>query len=411
MFKYLVVFAMLASLANAHIYDNEIGSVSYGEYMKSSPINFPVEDVVLALPVISANGGKKTVVGSSIANMGIRVEIYQANIFQQIKDYTSGKSPFILASFDEIALAAQYLNAGQGTKPVAVMLQVQGAPVYKVILKDQPQGSPNIFAFEPSGKYLSFAQTMDNAEIMVGRLTGGFSAALMDEINLSKITGGLDLVGTGAEGTVAGAKVDADTKFLSKQILLCREDFFTKNKQIVEKLVLAILMEQESYASGDRVSATIKYFEQFQTDLERFEAGHDMQVVEKYLKTVTFAMQPEQIEYFFKGQFQNDLTQFQTFLRSRGYIENNDVHFIFSSRIDYSSDFFIKNLKVLHKNARGENLVKKEISTPLTLSEDKGTTFQIKMAIRFSGNVSSDTLKQFMQTMKIAEFKFQVENQ
>ncbi len=179
----------------------------------------------------------------------------------QVKNYMAGKTPFLRGTFRMLGQASEVLGSDPRTKPV-IILQLSWSKGDHIVARENlrtlndlrgkdrkvriacQQGGPHVGLLYDS---LDAAQIKrDEVEIIwVPDLTGPngpadkfrndptIDACCVITPDLFGLTGGLESVGTGAEGTVAGAHMLNSTQQMSRSIAdvyAVRSDWFQANK-------------------------------------------------------------------------------------------------------------------------------------------------------------------------------------
>lgn len=229
-----------------------------------------------------ANGGLETTPDSLYGKQGLKLRLTAGDDFvQQVRDYMGGKSPFLRGTYRMLGQASEVIGKDPRTKPVVILQLSWSAGDHVVVregfrtlndLKPNPQrngGKKVRIACQQGGPHvgllydaLDAAQlTKDDVEVVfVKDLTGPGGAAekfrgdpTIDACcvitpDMIGLTGGLDSAGTGAEGTVTGARVLVSTQNMSRSIAdvyAVRADWYRANRPAVEKFVAAYLAGAE----------------------------------------------------------------------------------------------------------------------------------------------------------------------
>ncbi|MFH5804792.1 hypothetical protein [Alienimonas sp. DA493] len=218
-------------------------------------------------------GGLKTADGSAFDELGLNLNLTPGDDFvAQVKDYMSGKSPFLRGTFRMLGQASGVIGADPRTKPV-VILQLSWSAGDHVVgregvrtvndLKGKKiavqQGGPHVGLLYDVLKSAELSK--DDVEIVfVPDLTGPDGAAELfrqDESvaaccvitpDMIGLTGGPDSAGTGAEGTVKGARVVVSTAELNRSVAdvyAVRKDWFDAHRDQCEALVAGWLAGRE----------------------------------------------------------------------------------------------------------------------------------------------------------------------
>lgn len=223
-------------------------------------------------------GGLVTKRGSAYGNMGLNMKLTPGDDFvKQVQNYMSGKSPFLRGTFRMLGQASEVIASDPRTKPV-VILQLSWSAGDHIVSRSRfntlndlapvngkkvriacQKGGPHVGLLYDS---LQVANIPRNAieVVWVDDLTGPngpaerfrkdptIDACCVITPDMFGLTGGPDSKGTGAEGTVAGAKVLNSTADMSRSIAdvyAVRSDWFKANRGWVEKFVAGYLRATE----------------------------------------------------------------------------------------------------------------------------------------------------------------------
>ena len=220
-----------------------------------------------------ANGGLTTSPDSIYGQQGLKLKLTPGDDFvQQVKDYMSGKSPFLRGTFRMLGQASEVVGSDPRTKPV-VILQLSWSAGDHIVAREGlktlndlkregkkvriacQQGGPHVGLLYDALAAASF--TNDDVEIVfVPDLTGPNGAAekfRSDESidaccvitpDMIGLTGGVDSTGTGAEGTVEGAHVLVSTQNMNRSVAdvyAVRSDWYETHRDEVDKFVAGYL--------------------------------------------------------------------------------------------------------------------------------------------------------------------------
>jgi outer membrane protein OmpA-like peptidoglycan-associated protein len=176
----------------------------------------------------------------------------------------SGKSPFLRGTFRMIGMASEVIGSDPRTKGVVIMQMTWSAGDHMVVkpgikritdLRGKTiclqQGGPHVGMFDDILKTGQLSWDDVNV-IFVDDLTGdkgpaerfrrdrSVDACFVISPDMIGLCGGLRDTGSGAEGTVRGAKVLVSTAELSRSIAdvyVCRKDWYDRNRDTVTKIV------------------------------------------------------------------------------------------------------------------------------------------------------------------------------
>lgn len=254
-------------------YADQIGPVQVRDVQwdGKSPLNMPCITWGGESALFQANGLKlQTDPNSTFANLGVNLNITKQDDFkQQVRDYMSGKTPFLRGTFHMVGLAAEVLNSDSRTKPVCILQETWSLGDHIVARKNIKTLSdlkgttgivqtcgPHVGLVDDALKAANLQWT-DIKVIWVDDLTGdkGPAEALRTTPNadwctvitpdMIGLTGGLQNVGSGAEKTIDGGHVLVSTSEMSRSIadvICCRSDFYRRNENLMQKIVAGYLV-------------------------------------------------------------------------------------------------------------------------------------------------------------------------
>ena len=251
-------------------FSKTVGSVRPQAVTKKQPVEIPFITWGGDAATFHANGGLSTKSGSIYDELGLKIKLTPGDDFVgQVKNYVSGKTPFLRGTFRMLGQASEVLGNSPGTKPVVIM-QLSWSAGDHIVSRDgfstlndlAPKNGKKVkIAIQKGGPHVgllydslaSASLTRDDVELVwVDDLTGpnGPAQKFRDDNSIDAccvitpdmlgLTGGFDSKGTGAEGTVAGARVLNSTQSMSRSIAdvyAVRSDWFKANRQFVEKFV------------------------------------------------------------------------------------------------------------------------------------------------------------------------------
>jgi ABC-type nitrate/sulfonate/bicarbonate transport system substrate-binding protein len=266
----LIALAAWAALACGMVAAQEsfrqlVGDVAIRPVEGASAVKVPFITWGGDVATFLANGELKTQPGSIYKQAGLNIELTPGDDFAaQVKDYLSGRTPFLRGTFRMLGQASEVIGADPRTKPVVIMQLSWSAGDHIVAreglktlndLKGRKiacqQGGPHVGLLYDS---LTAAQ-LSNRDVQIvwtKDLTGpegaaekfrqdpSIDACCVITPDLIGLTGGFDQVGSGAEGTVAGAHVINSTQQMSRSIAdvyAVRRDWYDANQEWVKKFV------------------------------------------------------------------------------------------------------------------------------------------------------------------------------
>lgn len=279
-----MLLMMVATTVNAQqkqTFESLVGDVEVAPVENSPITQVPFITWGGDVATFVANGGLTTTPQSIYGKSGLSLKLIPGDDFQkQVRDYISGKSPYLRGTYHMVALASEIMNKDPRTKPVMVLQltwslgdHLVGREGIKTInsLKGKKiclqQGGPHIGLIDDSLK--AAALTWDDITIVWAKnLTGDESPAAMFRADPSidaccvispdmiGLTSGLESVGSGGEGTVKGAHVVNSTASMSRSIAdvyVVRSDYYASNKDKIEKFVVGYLKSTEELLKGKEV--------------------------------------------------------------------------------------------------------------------------------------------------------------
>jgi len=327
-----------------------------------------------------ANGGLTTQAGSLYQKQGLNLRLVPGDDFlQQVRDYRAGKTPFLRGTFHMIGLASEVIGADPRTKGVAI-LQLTWSAGDHLVAREQikrlddlkgktvvlQQAGPHVGMLDDVLK--SAQLTWDDIKIVwakdltasadspaeLFRKRADLDACFAITPDMVGLCGGLTSVGSGAEGTVKGAKVLVSTAQLSRSIAdvyVCRKDFYDANKELVTKFVAGYLKACEEVIELKK-QYEARGSEPYQALLQLTQDIYGKQTIpvlddaHGLLSDCTFAGYPGNVAFFTE---EGNLTGFEAFQKSalevavnRGYAKERMG--LFPSGLDYQSPLFLSYL-------------------------------------------------------------------
>lgn len=269
----LLVLAM-CQYAHAQVsFKSLVGDVQTGTVQSGGAINVPYITWGGDVATFHANGGLATTPDSIYGKAGLNLKLTAGdNFVQQVKDYMEGKTPYLRGTFRMVSMAAEVLNSDPRTKPVMVLQLTYSQGDHIVSTKDIKTLNDlkgKRIALQQGGPHLGLlADSLEAAGMTFKDITpvwckdltasddspaeklrkGEADAACVISPDMIGLCGGIAQVGTGAEGTVAGAHVVNSTAQMNRSIadVYCvRKDYFDANKVDVEKFVVGYLKATE----------------------------------------------------------------------------------------------------------------------------------------------------------------------
>lgn len=324
-----------------------------------------------------ANGGLTTRPGTIFQKQGLNLKLVPADDFlQQVRDYRAGKTPFLRGTFHMIGLASEVIGSDPRTKGVAILQMTWSAGDHLVArehLRTLADLKGKTIALQQAGPHvgmlddvLKSAQltwsdvkvvwTKDltasaDAPAELFRKRNDVDACFAITPDMAGLCGGVTSTGTGAEGTVKGARVLVSTAQLSRSIAdvyVCRRDFYDANKELITKLVAGYLkaceeiveLKKQYEASG---SPAYKALLQMTQDIYGKKTIPVLDDAHGLVTDCTFVGYPGNVAFFTE---QGNLTGFEAFQKSaldlavnRGFARERMG--LFPSGFDYKSPLFL----------------------------------------------------------------------
>lgn len=256
-----------------------VGAVKFGPVTNSKTVEVPFITWGGDVATFLANGDLKTTPNSIYGKMQLDMQLVNGDDFvEQTRHYISGKSPFLRGTMHMLGMASEVIGSNPATKPV-VLLQLSWSAGDHIVAKPGiknlndlkgkkiavQQGGPHVGLLYDS---LSAAQlTKDDIQIFFTKSITGpegpaqlfrkgeVDACCVITPDMMGLTGGLNQSGSGAEGTVQGARVINSTAQMSRSIadvIAVRSDWFAANTQWCKKYVAGYLAGAESLVAMRR---------------------------------------------------------------------------------------------------------------------------------------------------------------
>lgn len=375
-----LALATLTAGAQERRFAELVGAGLAGPVTQTNPLLVPYITWGGDMATFYANGGLTTRPGSIFQRQGLNLKLTAGDDFvQQARDYRAGKTPFLRGTFHMIGLASEVIGSDPRTKGVVIMQMTWSAGDHMVVrqpirtvsdLKGKTvslqQGGPHVGMLDDILKTARL--TWDDIKVVWAKdLTGSadsppelfrkrndIDACFAITPDMAGLCGGLQNTGTGAEGSVKGARVLVSTAELSRSIAdvyVCRKDFYDANKELVTKFVAGYLkaceeiidLKKEYESKGSTVYKNLLQLTQDiygKTTIPTVEDAHGL------LADCTFVGYPGNVAFFTE---KGSLHGFDSFLQSalalatsRGYAKERMA--LFPSGLDYQSPVFVKYL-------------------------------------------------------------------
>ncbi len=273
----LLLVLIATPLAAQEQFSKIVGPVSVKPVAQQSTLNVPFITWGGDVATFHANGGLDTKASSIFAKQGLKLKLTPGdNFVGQVRDYVSGKSPFLRGTYRMLGQASEVIGSDPRTKPV-IVLQLSWSGGDHIVAREKlktlndlkQDGKKARIACQQGGPHVGLLYdalaaanlTKNDVEIVfVEDLTGpkGAAEAFRNDASIDAccvitpdmlgLTGGLDQAGTGAEGTVRNAHVLVSTQNMSRSVAdvyAVRSDWFNANRPTVEKFVAGYLKATE----------------------------------------------------------------------------------------------------------------------------------------------------------------------
>ena len=391
-----------ASRAQEKRFADLVGPGPAGAVTQTSPLVVPFITWGGDMATFYANGGLTTKPGSLFQKQGLNLKLVPGDDFvQQVRDYRAGKTPFLRGTFHMAGLASEVIGSDPRTKGV-VVLQMTWSAGDHLVAREQvktltdlrgktvalQQGGPHVGMLDDVLKSAQLSWN-DVKVVWTKDLTGSadspselfrkrtdIDACFAITPDMAGLCGGLTSAGTGAEGTVKGARVLVSTAQLSRSIAdvyACRKDFYDANKELVTKFVAAYLkaceevieLKKQYEANG---SAPYKALLQMTQDIYGKKTIPVLDDAHGLLADCTFVGYPGNVTFFTQ---QGNLIGFEAFQKAaldlavnRGYARERMG--LFPSGLDYQSPLFLSYLNKTQLE-RGERFRAEAVQSEIEL--------------------------------------------
>jgi len=253
----------------AEVIRAQVGNVKSGQYTQVPLITWGGD-----IATILANGNSaKTTSNSVFGQKGLRLNLVREDDFKkQVEAYLRGDTPYLRGTMGMINMAADVISRDQRTKPVIVyqMTWSNGGDcmVVKPGIKTAKDLKGKTVALQAYGPHVGYlAKILKDAGLSMKDVairwtkdltgTDNTPAEALYEPGIDAafviIPDGLMLtsngtVGTGAEGSVKGAKILLSTKTANRiiaDVYAVRSDYFQSHKREVEGFVHGLMMARQ----------------------------------------------------------------------------------------------------------------------------------------------------------------------
>ncbi|WP_035275866.1 ABC transporter substrate-binding protein [Desulfogranum japonicum] len=270
---------------------NSAFAVTYMEVQAlQNKISTPVGEVrsknTVQVPLITWGGDEATILangnaattssGSIFSEKGLHITLTREDIFtNQIKNYLKGDTPYIRGTLGMLNMALGVLNKDPRTRPIVIYQLTWSNGGDCLVVKDGIRTAKDLQgktialqAYGPHVYYLS--KVLSDAGLSLRDVTvkwvkdlTGTAETPMEAFYDSNVdaalmisTDGLLLtsngtVGTGAEGSVKGAKILLSTKTANRvisDVYAVRSDYYQSHRQEVERFVHGLMLAEEQFS-------------------------------------------------------------------------------------------------------------------------------------------------------------------
>ncbi len=270
--KSFIAIALLVGAmgASGETFHDLVGSVKVGQVKEAQQLQVPFIVWGGDVATFHANGGLKTTSDSIYGKQGLSLNLVPGDDFiQQVRDYMSGKSPFLRGTFRMMGMASEVIGSDPRTKGV-VLFQLTWSAGDHAVAREQiktikdlkgakvclQRGGPHEGLLDDLLKDAGL--TWDDVNVVWAKdLTGSdqspaamfrkdksIDVCFVISPDMLGLTSGLQSVGTGLEGTVKGARVLASTAERSRSIAdvyVVRKDFYDAHRDWCEKFTTGYL--------------------------------------------------------------------------------------------------------------------------------------------------------------------------
>lgn len=245
-----------------------------GEVRSSGPIILPLITWGGDIATIYANGNSVSTGRGSIFNQkGLQFKLVRQDDFKsQLKSYIQGETPYLRGTLGMISMAAELLSQDSRTRPVVIYQHTWSTGGDCLVVKKGIRRAADLkgktIALQAYGPHVDYLSTLlENGGLKMSDVTikwvtdltgtaespaealyeGNVDAAMMIIPDGLMLTSN-GTVGTGAEGSIAGAKIMLSTKSANRviaDVYAVRSDYLENNRAQVEQLVHGLLLAEQ----------------------------------------------------------------------------------------------------------------------------------------------------------------------
>jgi outer membrane protein OmpA-like peptidoglycan-associated protein len=381
----ILVVLVASPLVAAERFSDELqqrfGTVRVGAVTSTDEVQVPYILWGGDFATFYANGGVTTKPGSIFDRHGLNIRLVPGDdAYAQARDYISGKSPFFRGTFGMGAMASEVLNQNSSTQ-AEVLFQMTWSMGDHMVCRPNIKtigdlGSAKV-VLQQGGPHVKFYRELlidsriswaDHNIVWAKDLFGSpdspaekfkrdssIDCAFVVTPDMIALSGGLQNVGTGAEGTVKGARVVVSTAERTRSIAdvyFVRGDFAKQNPGWVEKFALGYLQAVEKITDLKKQyesSGSAEMRKLLQMAIRIYGTGAIPNEDEAYglLIDCAFVGHPGNVQFFTKAKNLVGFEAFNTagmqFATRRGYAA---VQKPFApSHFDWNAPAFMNNLE------------------------------------------------------------------
>ena len=378
----ILVFTMFAGNAGCEqSFKDLMGPVKIGNVADTKTLSVPFITWGGDMATFYANGGLETKPGTIFAKQGLDLNLVAGDDFiQQVRNYMEGKTPFLRGTYRMMGMASEVIGSDPRTKGVMILQLTWSAGDHMIVrsnIKTVKDLKGKTIVLQESGPHVGMLDDIlktaqlswDDIKVIwakdlsgtpdspaeMFRNSSSIDGCFVISPDMIGLCGGLQNIGTGAEGTVKGARVLVSTAEMSRSIAdvyVCRKDFYDANKPIVEKFVAGYFKACEEVVDLKKLYETkgsSKYMELLQLTQDIY--GKDViptleEDAHGLLCDCKFVGYPGNIAFF---NDKNNLHGFEAFQEAslnlavdRGYAKIRTG--FFPSGLDYNSSVFTSYL-------------------------------------------------------------------
>lgn len=246
--------------------------------VRSGPHELPIITWGGDIATIYANGEKALTSNDSIfGKANLRYKLKRVDVFEeQIRNYISGKTPFLRGTMSMINMAAAAVDGNKNLTPVVFYQLTWSAGGDALVVKSNIKKAADLcgktIALNADGPHLNYANKIltdagcniaNNNFVWTKDLTGTdespsealrqshVDAAFVIIPDALALTSGGN-VGTGSEDSIRGAKILLSTKTANKviaDVYAVRQDYFDSNRAEIDALAASLFKAQEELAT------------------------------------------------------------------------------------------------------------------------------------------------------------------